>query len=177
MYRVVRAKLNVGNSDHISGNSSLATISSRVCSQCGYGHLGQPGGEEPLLSVKNCDALLTEEGWVKELYRIETVETVPVERISINDEDRQRQGFELQPPNDSYQGQMENLNNIRRLLNSTDPLAELTYALAARIWRINRGWRRRKDKNQLGFFINPITGTWSKQDDPNSDDDNGNDER
>jgi hypothetical protein len=33
---------------------------------------------------------------VRNLYRIETVETVPVERISINDEDRQRQGFELQ---------------------------------------------------------------------------------
>ena len=40
-----------------------------------------------------------------------------------------------------------------------------------RIWRINRGWRRRKDKNQLGFYINPITGLWSKQDDPNNNDD------
>jgi hypothetical protein len=42
MYRVVRAKLNVGSADHISGNSQLATISSLVCSQCGYGHLGEP---------------------------------------------------------------------------------------------------------------------------------------
>jgi hypothetical protein len=33
---------------------------------------------------------------VRSLYRIETVETIPVERISINDEDRQRQGFDLQ---------------------------------------------------------------------------------
>lgn len=178
MYRVVRAKLNVGNSDHISGNSSLATISSRVCSQCGYGHLGQPGGEEPLVErCENCDALLTEEGWVKELYRIETVETVPVERISINDEDRQRQGFELQTTYRFLPGPDGKIQQHKAIVESgTDPLAELTYAPAARIWRINRGWRRRKDKNQLGFFINPITGTWSKQDDPNSDDDNGNDE-
>lgn len=32
MYRVNRAKLNVGSGDHISGSGSLATISSRVCS-------------------------------------------------------------------------------------------------------------------------------------------------
>jgi len=178
MYRVVRAKLNVGNSDHISGNSSLATITSRVCSQCGYGHLGQPGGQEPLMErCENCDALLTEEDWVKELYRIETVETQPVERISINDEDRQRQGFELQTTYRFLPGPDGKVQQQKSIVKEQgEPLAELNYAPAARIWRINRGWRRRKDKNQLGFYINPITGTWSKQDDPNSEDDTGNDE-
>lgn len=79
MYRVVRAKLNVGNSDHISGNSQLATVSSLVCSQCGYGHIGELGGAQPLVNrCENCDALLTETDWVRELYRIETIETLPV---------------------------------------------------------------------------------------------------
>lgn len=178
MYRVVRAKLNVGNSEHISGNSNLATITSRVCSQCGYGHLGQPGGEEPLVErCENCDALLTEEDWVKELYRIETVETLPVERISINDEDRQRQGFELQTTYRFLPGPDGKVQKHKAIVQADDDaLAELSYAPAARIWRINRGWRRRKDKNQLGFYINPISGTWSKQDDPNSEDDNSVDE-
>jgi len=173
MYRVVRAKLNVGNSEHISGNSSLATITSRVCSQCGYGHLGQASGEEPLVErCESCDALLTEDDWVKELYRIETVETVGVERISINDEDRQRQGFELQTTYRFLPGPDGRIQQQKSIVQSgEDPLAELTYAPAARIWRINRGWRRRKNKNQLGFYINPISGTWSKQDDPNSEDD------
>lgn len=178
MYRVVRAKLNVGSSEHISGNSTLATITSRVCSQCGYGHLGQPGGDEPLVErCENCDAFLTEEDWVKELYRIETVETFPVERISINDEDRQRQGFELQTTYRFLPGPDGKIQQQKAVVQSDEgALAELTYAPAARIWRINRGWRRRKDKNQLGFFINPITGTWSKQDDPNSEDDTSKDE-
>ena len=57
-----------------------------------------------------------------------------------------------------------------------DVLAELTYAPAARLWRINRGWRRRKNKELLGFYINPITGFWSKQDEPGGDDDGANDE-
>lgn len=178
MYRVVRAKLNVGNAEHISGNSALATIISRVCSQCGYGHLGQPGGDEPLVErCENCDALLTEDDWVRELYRIETVETLPVERISINDEDRQRQGFELQTTYRFLPGPDGKIQQQKAIVNSGEEiLAELTYAPAARIWRINRGWRRRKDKNQLGFYINPITGTWSKQDDPAGDDEGGNEE-
>ena len=171
MYRVVRAKLNVGSADHVSGSSQLSTISSRICSQCGYGHLGEPGEGEPLVErCESCDALLTDHDWVRELYRIETVETVQVERISINDEDRQRQGFELQT---TYRfmpgpdGQIQ--KNQADVRQGETVLAGLVYTPAAKLWRINRGWRRRKEKNQLGFYINPITGTWSKKDDPNAE--------
>lgn len=178
MYRVVRAKLNVGNTDHISGNSQLATIASLVCSQCGYGHLGEPGGEQPLVNrCENCDALLTEHDWVRELYRIETVETVATERISINDEERQRQGFELQTTYRFLPGPDGRIQRQKATIQQgEDVLGELTYAPAAQIWRINRGWRRRKDKEQLGFYINPITGTWSKQDAPDAEDDQGGDD-
>lgn len=178
MYRVVRAKLNLGSADHISGNSQLATISSLVCSQCGYGHLGEPGGAQPLVNrCENCDALLTDHDWVRELYRVETVETVPVERISINDEDRQRQGFELQTTYRFLPGPDGVIQQRKADVKHRDEvLAELTYAPAARLWRINRGWRRRKDKEQLGFYINPITGTWSKQDEPGGEDADGTDE-
>ena len=178
MYRVVRAKLNVGSADHISSDSQLATIASLVCSQCGYGHLGEPGGAEPIINrCENCDALLTEHDWVRELYRIETVETVPVERISINDEDRQRQGFDLQTTYRFLPGPDGIIQKKKATVTSgEEALAELTYAPSARLWRINRGWRRRKNKEQLGFYINPITGTWSKQDDPAGEEDNGNEE-
>ncbi|TDQ38961.1 DEAD/DEAH box helicase [Thiopseudomonas denitrificans] len=171
MYRVNRAKLNVGNSDHISGGSTLATISSRICSQCGYGHLGELHSQELLTELcQNCDALLTESDWVRELYRIETVETEPVERISANEEERQRQGFELQTTYRFLPGPDGSIQKQKALVFSAEePLAELTYAPAARIWRINRGWRRRKNKEQLGFHINPITGLWSKQDDASDD--------
>lgn len=178
MYRVVRAKLNVGSADHISGNSQLATISSLVCSQCGYGHLGEVGGPQPLVNCcENCDAPLTEHDWVRELYRIETVETVAVERISINDEDRQRQGFELQTTYRFLPGPDGVIQQHKaEVRHGEDVLAELTYSPSARLWRINRGWRRRKDKEQLGFYINPITGTWSKQDEPGGDQSDGTDE-
>ncbi len=181
MYRVVRAKLNVGSADHISGNSTLATIASRVCSQCGYAHMGQEDGAEPLHNLcENCGALLTDQDWVRSLYRIETVETVPVERISINDEDRQRQGFELQTTYRFLPGPDGHIAQQRSAImagSASDPetLAELTYAPAAQIWRINRGWRRRKNKDQLGFYINPITGQWSRKDEPGAADEPDND--
>lgn len=178
MYRVVRAKLNVGSTDHISGNSQLATVASLVCNQCGYGHVGEPGGTQLAVNTcENCDALLTEHDWVRELYRVETVETVAVERISINDEDRQRQGFDLQTTYRFLPGPDGVIQKSKaEIRQGGDVLAELTYAPAARLWRINRGWRRRKNKEQLGFYINPITGTWSKQDDPSGSEDGGNDE-
>ena len=168
MYRVVRAKLNIGSSEHISGTSSLSTISSRVCCNCGYAHMGEPGGAEPIAErCENCDTLLTDQDWVKNLYKIETVETVQVERISINDEDRQRQGFELQTTYKFLPGPDKKINRQKGIIKlDEEPFAELTYSASARLWRINRGWRRRKDKNQLGFYINPITGTWSKKDEP-----------
>ncbi|MBI2744615.1 MAG: DEAD/DEAH box helicase [Burkholderiales bacterium] len=182
MYRVVRAKLNVGSADHISGNSTLATVASRVCSQCGYAHMGEEGGTEPHQNCcENCGALLTDHDWVRNLYRIETVETIPVERISINDEDRQRQGFELQTTYRFLPGPDGKLAQHKSLIrggsvDDAPTLAALTYAPAAQIWRINRGWRRRKNKEQLGFYINPITGQWSKKDEPGATDDGSNDD-
>ncbi len=173
MYRVVRAKLNVGSADHVTGNSKLSTITSRICSQCGYGHLGEPGAGDPTVNrCENCDALLTESDWVRELYRIETVETLPVERISINDEDRQRQGFDLQTTYRFLPGADGLVQKSEAVVcEGEDTLVNLVYTPAAQIWRINRGWRRRRDKNQLGFYINPITGTWSKKDAPDAEED------
>jgi superfamily II DNA/RNA helicase len=169
MFRVIRAKLNVGAAEHVSASSELATVSARICSHCGYGHLGEVEAAEPLANVcEHCGTPLTDDDRVAQLYRIEAVETMPVERISINDEERQRQGFELQTtyrflpgPNGMVQ------RTDAEVRHGEEVLARLTYAPAARIWRINRGWRRRKDKKQLGFYINPVSGVWSKQDSPN----------
>ena len=167
-YRVVRAKLNIGAGEHVSAGSKLSTVSSRVCSCCGYGHMGEQNSPEPTANVcENCKHPLTEIDRVNELYRIETVETVPVERITINDEERQRQGFELQTTYRFLPGPDGLIQKTdAKVLLDKEELATLTYAAAARIWRINRGWRRRKDKKQLGFYINPISGVWSKKENP-----------
>lgn len=168
MFRVVRAKLNVTGADHVSSDARLSTINALVCTCCGYGHLGKPESPEPVHHVcDSCGEAFDADSRVNELYRIETVETRPVERISVNDEDRQRQGFEiittyrfLPGPNGSPDKQEADI------LGAGTAVAKLAYSPAASLWRINKGWRRRKDKKQLGFYINPLTGQWSKQDEP-----------
>jgi len=173
-YRVNRAKLNVGAADHVTADTTLATISARVCSLCGHGHMGDESSPDPVSNVcDNCGKPLTDEDRINGLYRIETVETVPVERISVNDEERQRQGFELQTTYRFLPGPDGLIQKTEAtVLLGEEPIATLTYAPAARIWRINRGWRRRRDKNQLGFYINPLSGIWSKQENP-EDEGNG----
>ncbi|NKC14495.1 MAG: DEAD/DEAH box helicase [Gammaproteobacteria bacterium] len=173
MFRVIRAKLNVGSADHVSASSELATVTARICSACGYGHLGDEGGPEPGANVcEHCSARLTDEDRVSDLYRIEAVEAIPVERISVNDEERQRQGFELQTTYRFLPGPDGDIQRTDAEVSSDGAvLATLTYAPAARVWRINRGWRRRKKKSHLGFYINPLSGVWSKQDSPQEDTD------
>ncbi len=170
MFRVDRAKLNISSSDAISSDSQLPTISARVCTSCGYGHLGDETTPEPLADVcEHCHTPLGEEGRVNTLYRIENVETVAQERISVNEEERQRQGYELQT---TYRfmpgpgGLLERHDSEVVAPDASGISARLAYSPAARIWRINKGWRRRKDKKQLGFIINPINGRWSKQENP-----------
>lgn len=167
MFRVVRAKLNVTAADHITSDSKLATLNALVCTSCGYGHLGRPEDPEPKNHVcDHCGQVFSSEARVNELYRIETVETKPVERISANDEERQRQGFDIIT---TYRflcgpgGRPDKLVSAVKL--GEESIAELTYSQSASLWRINRGWKRRKNKKQLGFYINPLSGLWSKQDD------------
>lgn len=162
-YRVVRAKLSA--SAGASSDSQLPTASSLICTHCGYGHLSKQGSRQVLADCcEGCGKPLDIDGLVDKLYRIETVETVATERISINDEERQRQGFELQTTYRFLPGAGGATQKQEATITLDDKtLGSLTYAPAAEIWRINRGWRRRKDKAQLGFSINPLTGHWSKE--------------
>jgi hypothetical protein len=140
-------------------------LNALVCTHCGYGHLGRPEDPEPKHHVcDHCGEGFTPESRVNELYRIETVETKAVERISANDEERQRQGFDIITTYRFLSGPGGQPDKMLSCVKQGErAVADLTYSQSASLWRINRGWRRRKDKKQLGFYINPLSGLWSKQ--------------
>jgi hypothetical protein len=177
MYRVNKAKLNSGTGDQISTGARLSTSSAVVCSACGYGHLSADGKTDVLASMcENCGAELTSDCRVDNLYRIETVETEAVERITANEEERQRQGYELQTMFRCIPDSAGNIQQSRAEIHANGSstgspvIAALVYSPAALLWRINRGWKRRKIKSVLGFFINPVSGYWSKDEAADSDD-------
>jgi superfamily II DNA/RNA helicase len=178
-YRVTRAKLNVGADGQATAGGLLPTGVTRICPNCGHGHLGAEGSADVMVNVcDNCQTALNSEGLVKDLYRIETVETTPVERITVNDEERERQGFELQTTYRFMPGANDVLQKtVASLVSNQDKIATVTYGPAASIWRINRGWRRRKHKELLGFMINPVTGQWSKEESPTEADQAGEPDR
>ena len=164
-FRVVRAKLNLSDVDQASASGTLPTRCVRICPRCGYGHMGSEVSPEPREDLcLSCGCRLDDQGRINHLFRVETVETRPAERISVNDEDRRRQGFEIQTTYPFAEGLDGTLarTEARILGEEGEELGTLVYAPAAQVWRINKGLRRRKNPSEHGFFINPRTGWWSK---------------
>ncbi|MCU0975778.1 MAG: DEAD/DEAH box helicase [Steroidobacteraceae bacterium] len=156
-YRVVRARLN------ISGNQAGADLrlpvrAVRVCRACGAAHF-----EEDRNACHACGESLAEAENINSLYRIENVDTEPAERITANDEERQRQAFELQT---TFEWARRDGRPDARPLVAEDAegrILSFTYGPAATITRINKGLRRRRNPTVLGFNINPRTGWWAKE--------------
>lgn len=91
------------------------------------------------------------------------VETREVERISIEDENRRSQGFEMQTVYRFAKGiDGKAISTKLDFKQNGETLAKLTYAPAASVQRVNLGWRYRKNQKTKGFLINPLTGYWDK---------------
>jgi hypothetical protein len=98
---------------------------------------------------------------VRNIVRIDNVETQPAERITANDEDRQRQGFEIQtvfawPRRD---GRLDVTSATAN--DEHGPAVLVDYASGATISRVNKGLRRRSEKSIFGFGIDPSSGRWT----------------
>lgn len=156
-YRVTRAMLSVGAEDQVSVGAKLTTDVARICPACGYGHFRSQRDADRCVS---CNAPLADAVAVQNLYRIENVSTKRAERITANEEERVRQGYEMQTTI-QFGEQDGKLQVMHAVLKAGDtPVLELQYGSAATVWRMNLGWRRRKEKSLLGFMINPVTGHW-----------------
>ncbi len=166
-YRVSRVKLKATSADHAVADGKLGTIKAWVCPACGYGHFERelPAGAAVNVCHHCGQELDLAESLVQNLYGVEAVETTPAERITVQDEERERRGFDVQTTYSFQTGADGRLSRealeIRREGRS---LATLTYSPAARIWRINRGWKNRRNPAQMGFWIDPLSGKWSKSD-------------
>jgi hypothetical protein len=98
---------------------------------------------------------------IRSALRIDNVETVPVERITSNDEERQRQGFEVLTvfswPRRAGALDIEEVTAT----SAGKAFAVLQYGEGTEISRLNLGLRRRKDQMKMGFCIDPATGRWT----------------
>jgi hypothetical protein len=146
---------------------TLATRDALVCGSCGHAHLGE---DAELELCCHCGAVLKlhPDGKalrIPHLYQIEQVTTRRAERITSDDEERQRLGYELLT---TYEFPKEN-NQVRVAIAEVSaagqPLLSLSYGAATQISRINLGRRRRENPNNIGFPIHPVKGLWGKESD------------
>jgi hypothetical protein len=156
----VRALLALGPQDAATAEVRLPTQSVRICRACGAGHF-----DDQASLCRGCGVSLGDAERVNDVFRIENVATHPAERITANDEERQRQGFELQT---TFEWAVRDQLPDVRIGNASDGagvVVRLSYGPGATITRLNKGLRRRADRTQFGFSIDPVSGRWAKNED------------
>jgi hypothetical protein len=156
-FRVVRALLSLSHQGGTTPDTLLPTKAVRICKSCGAGHFN-----DQTSMCHACNASLGDAEIVRNVYRIENVATQPAERITANDEERQRQGFDLQT---TFEWAVrDHVIDVRRGLaaDGGDEIVRLAYGPGATITRLNKGLRRRANRTQFGFRIDPVSGYWAK---------------
>lgn len=151
-FRVVKAILSAAQGT--AAEAKLTVETARLCKTCGAGHFDEAS------MCHACGVALGQPHTILNVYRIENVATYPAERITANDEERQRQGFELQT---TFQwASRDGKIDVREGVSADEDgeIARLAYGPGARITRLNKGLRRRKDQSVHGFYIEPVSGLW-----------------
>ena len=158
-YRVRSAILTIRDENDITTSSRLPVQAVRICPDCGYGHFGDQKDFE--LCV-NCNQLLKSGLSISTLYRIEQVSTRRTNRITSDEEERQRQGYEMITTFRFAQEDGKPRVNGVAFEEKGETLLDIKYGPAATLWRVNLGWRRRKEKSVHGFSVDVNTGEWTK---------------
>lgn len=158
-YRVRRAILTIRNEEAVTTSANLPVQSARICPACGYGHFGDQKEFERCVS---CNHRLDGGPIISNLYRIEQVSTRRATRITSDEEERQRQGYEmittLRFSEENGRARVQEFE----VEENGETLLKAKFGPSSTLWRVNLGWRRRKEKTIYGFSVDAITGEWTK---------------
>ena len=151
----------------MEGEGEQAPVrAAKQCRVCGYLHPIREG--EGPDRCQHCDAELPPS--LNNLFRLQNVSTIRRGRINCDEEERLRMGFELRSGVRFAEYAGERSCQTAAVECDGSLLATLTYGNAATIWRLNMGWRRRRNPNMLGFMLDMEKGTWERsQQTPESD--------
>jgi hypothetical protein len=138
----------------------------KLCLACGYIH---PRDEAAVDLCVHCGTRLDAAtmGFPQALFEQPTVRATRWQRISSEEEERAREGYQV-TTHFRFPAGLPARELMLAEGEEGEPLLEVRYVPQAEIWRINHGWRRSGDRN--GFGIDTNTGAWQRQ----SDDDEPN---
>jgi ATP-dependent helicase YprA (DUF1998 family) len=137
------------------------------CGACGYLNDNGPTGTE---NCEHCGSTAIER--VGSLMRLLAVRTRRRDRISADEEERQRAGHEI-VTTIRFEPRGERSSRVDSVAIGADgrQLAEFSYGDTALIRRMNVGLRRRKDKAERGYRLDTVEGRWNPKVQPTDDTD------
>ncbi|HVX69716.1 MAG TPA: DEAD/DEAH box helicase, partial [Mycobacteriales bacterium] len=148
-YEVVRVQL-----PRRSDNTLADTEEARRCHACGYHHPVSVGTDV----CDNCSEPLGAKTYG--LLRLQTVFTRRRERISSDEEERRRSGFELEGSY-RFHDHGDRPGRVEATASQGDRIAlQLVYGDSATVRVANVGRRRRKDPEDRGFWLDLTEGKW-----------------
>ena len=165
-----RATSSTGSSSRPSATEEnrLPTERVKLCASCGYLHPIEAGEPGPDL-CERCGAPLD--------AAADRALPPPERRDQAPRPDQLRRGGAPAPglrgPDRRPLRRARRPRPARRRTSSSDgddAGARSTYGSAATLWRINLGWTRRKNKEQLGFVLDTERGYWATNDAGGADD-------
>jgi very-short-patch-repair endonuclease len=141
-------------------NDEIVTARAKLCASCGYLHDRFAEGTDGPDLCERCGVALGAP--MSSLFRLQNVSTRRRDKISSDEEERLRVGYELKTGVrfESRSGRISARG--AQVLSGDEPLAELIYGDAARLWRINLGWRRRARPEDIGFDLDVERGYWAR---------------
>jgi hypothetical protein len=141
-------------------------VEAKLCNSCGYFHDREHAKAD---RCDHCGTLLdgAHSQYIPTLFEMGTVRGFRVERITCDEEERLREGFEIEtryrfaPAPD---GRALQQKATARDQEGRD-LLQLTFAPQAELWRVNQRWRR---SDRPGFTLDTKSGYWARR--PDDDD-------
>lgn len=158
-YRVYKVNLDFG-SDDMEATHQLATTVMKRCPSCGYAHLEQEKNFSEL--CHRCEKPLNESSKIDNLVLRQNVSLKPVQRITCDEEERQRFGYRLVT---SYRfpeigGRLERRD--AQVFVDGSVVLYLSYGDSTDLYRINLGWANQRGNEPPGFLLDLEKGYWSR---------------
>ncbi|MFI5107573.1 MAG: Zn-binding domain-containing protein [Terriglobales bacterium] len=148
------------------GGVESRMVEAKLCNSCGYFHDREHAKAD---RCDHCGTLLdgAHSQYIPTLFEMATVRGFRVERITCDEEERLREGFEIETRYRFAPGPDGRALQEQATARDSEghELLQLTFAPQAELWRVNQRWRR---SDRPGFTLDTKTGYWARR--PDDDD-------
>jgi ATP-dependent helicase YprA (DUF1998 family)/very-short-patch-repair endonuclease len=162
-----RYRINKVNLAFDEDTRALTTQTIKRCANCGYAHVVR---EAPVDICEHCSRPFDPTDEIRKLVRLQNVTTKRTERITSDEEERLRIGYDIRPAYrySTINGQLD--LQVAEVTFQGRQIATMRYGDAVDIFRINTGWRQRRREHEDGFLLDVDRGYWATNRDANDGD-------